>query len=313
MKNHKAYTSLAQTWAYPPGTERRDYSLVETSPVVELNDMVWYPPYADDTLHYHNCMEIGICVEGDGTIVMGEGHEPLPFSAGTVVIMPAGLPHCQQNMGDPVTRWRYIALDEKRLLNEMPQNCREAVRSLLENTQKNGLYTENSDVAKEVEKLVSLMFDIKCRYADEIRGVGEIEALLILLLMRASRQPLVEELHSTADPLEMKVIEPALLYVSEHYRDDIKVRDLASSCAMSESHFRKVFGRLMGMSPLEYVNRYRVHRAMHLLHVTHSPIQRIAADCGFASIATFVRNFTHYAGQTPSLWRKNCRFWKEIN
>ena len=61
---------------------------------------------------------------------------------------------------------------------------------------------------------------------------------------------------------------------------------------------------MMGISPLEYVYRYRVHRAMLLLHVTDDPVQDVAMNCGFPSVSTFARNFIRYVGQNPSVWRR---------
>lgn len=75
---------------------------------------------------------------------------------------------------------------------------------------------------------------------------------------------------------------------------------------MSESHFRRMFTAMVGVSPLEYINRYRIHRSLNLLHSTSESIQNIAARTGFPSITTFNRNFQRCVGQNPSVWRKNC-------
>ena len=80
---------------------------------------------------------------------------------------------------------------------------------------------------------------------------------------------------------------------------------LARICSMSESYFRKQFARIMGMSPMEHVNRYRVHRAMNLLRTTTDSIQNIAMRAGYSSIAAFNRNFKQYAGLSPSDWRRS--------
>ena len=79
----------------------------------------------------------------------------------------------------------------------------------------------------------------------------------------------------------------------------------ARSCSMSESYFRKQFARIMGMSPMEHVNRYRVHRAMNLLRTTSDSIQNIAVRAGYSSLAAFNRNFKQYAGLSPSDWRRS--------
>ena len=114
----------------------------------------------------------------------------------------------------------------------------------------------------------------------------------------------------TLDPSESAVnargaIEPALAFISENYTQDLRIADMAASCAMSESYFRKTFDRIMGMPPLEYVNRYRIREAVSLLLLTDDTVLTIAGMTGFSSIATFNRNFRRYVGMAPEEWRKN--------
>ena len=285
---------------FAAGSERRDYILSEKAITLEINEMVFYPPYAIDTNHYHNCMEIGICMEGTGTLTMGQ--KAYAFSSGTIIIVPEGLRHSQQNKGEPCTRWRYIVVDVRRFLTEMPSRCRETITRLMQDIRQSGMYLESGDAHEEVLRLLYTMFDLHSRYAGE--AGGEMEALVLMILLRAAREPMDGHMNAVIDPLHMKSIEPSIRYVSENYRQEIRVQQMARACAMSESYFRKVFAQLMGISPLEYVNRYRVHRAMHQLHVTDDSVQHVAAQCGFPSVATFSRNFIRYVGQNPSSWRR---------
>lgn len=284
----------------PAGFERRDYVLSDKETVLELNEMVWYPPYGEDTNHYHNCMEIGVCVAGSGTITMGQ--KAYPFGEGTVVIIPAGLHHSQQNQGDPLTRWRYVVVDERRFVSEIPARCRAEVMRFLQQGRKGGLVMNSGEAHAQILFILERMFAAYHKSAGRVQG--EIEALLLMLLVCAAHEPIQEEGSAVNDPLGMKSIEPALTYVNGNYHQEIRVQQMARACAMSESHFRKVFSQLMGVSPLEYVNRHRVHRAMHLLCMTDSSIQDVALDCGFPSVSTFARNFIRYVGQNPSAWRR---------
>ena len=298
MSNGK--NGLPQGVQFPAGSERRDYILSDKAITLEINEMVFYPPYGIDTNHYHNCMEIGICMEGSGTLTMGK--KAYAFSSGTIIIVPEGLHHSQQNKGDPCTRWRYIVVDVRRFLTEMPSRCQETITRLMRDIRRNGMYLDVGSTHEEVLRLLYTMFEMHSRHAGD--AGGEMEALVLMILLRAAREPMGEDMNAVIDPLHMKSIEPSLLYVSENYRQEIRVQQMARVCAMSESYFRKVFAQLMGISPLEYVNRYRVHRAMHQLHVTDDSVQHVAAQCGFPSVATFSRNFMRYVGQNPSSWRK---------
>ena len=102
-----------------------------------------------------------------------------------------------------------------------------------------------------------------------------------------------------------KAVEPALQFISEHFALDIRVEEMAAACALSESYFRKLFEKTMGMTPVEYLNRFRVNRAIYLLYTTNETELTVAGLSGFASIASFNRNFYKYTGVTASIWRKN--------
>jgi mannose-6-phosphate isomerase-like protein (cupin superfamily) len=47
--------------------------------------------------HYHDCDEVLVFLEGEGTLFVGQ--EPRPVFAGTTVSIPAGTPHCFYNTG----------------------------------------------------------------------------------------------------------------------------------------------------------------------------------------------------------------------
>jgi len=47
--------------------------------------------------HYHDCDEVLVFLEGEGTLFVGQ--EPRPVFAGTTITIPAGTPHCFYNTG----------------------------------------------------------------------------------------------------------------------------------------------------------------------------------------------------------------------
>ena len=98
----------------PPNLQCRNYPLATSSMVISLTDIPWYPPYTPDGSHYHNCLEIGLCLSGDGMVEMAGSS--WRFSEGTLLMVPKGVYHAQHNAGVPFTHWRYIAVDSDRLL-----------------------------------------------------------------------------------------------------------------------------------------------------------------------------------------------------
>ena len=286
--------------AEEPNLRERLYDLDMPSPLVDMTDMPWYPPYALDIWHTHNCLEIGLCLEGSGEAAVGD--HCWNFSGGCVLVVPRGLPHYQSNAGKTMTHWRYLAVDSDRLLREIPEISRRAIREMLAGIARTGLFLEGSDAAEDIGRMIGAMFDLKRKLSEE--ALPELEAFLLQIMTRLCRAESEGILSGDLNSSQTRVIEPALLFISNNYAADLRVDQLARSCAMSEAYFRRVFARITSLSPLEYVNRYRVHRSMHLLRSTNEPVFNIAVRCGFPSVSTYNRNFLRYAGQTPSQWRR---------
>jgi AraC-like DNA-binding protein len=93
-------------------------------------------------------------------------------------------------------------------------------------------------------------------------------------------------------------------------RDYIHVVDLAHSCGMSESYFRKVFERYMNMKPMDYVNFIRIQKGCILLRKTDLTVALISDQIGYESVSTFIRNFKRIIGCTPNKWRADEEYSK---
>ena len=83
------------------------------------------------------------------------------------------------------------------------------------------------------------------------------------------------------------------------------VTDLASVAGLSRSPFASRFVAHVGVPPLTYLTRWRMHVAARLLQSRDLSVARIAADVGYDSEAAFNRAFKTHHGQTPGAWRKS--------
>lgn len=285
----------------PSAAESRDYAVDEDALLVSMTDIPFYPPYMPDAQHVHNCMEIGLCLEGEGTVYLGR-EQRFAFSPGSLVLVPRGVPHSQQHERGELVRWRYVTLNEDYLLHRMPRRYQTELTPMLV-AASGGVFL--AQCAEGAQTLFSLMFSLRASGSLRTAQQEELCALLLLtlLLHQAESAPAPEAF--APDTLSARLpLKPALTYVREHFREDVKIGDMARSCSMSESYFRRVFTKSMGLTPLEFVNRYRVQRSMYLLRITSEPVQNIAARVGFSSIAAFNRNFRSCAGMSPSAWRR---------
>lgn len=285
----------------PLSSACRNYPLDDSALIVAMIDTPYSPPYMPDEPHVHNCLEIGLCLTGSGTVTLQDAS--WPFHAGSVIVAPRGVYHSQQNAGTPLTHWRYVVLNDAYVQRCVPESMRSAFSYLSGSFALEGLFLPENEGIGEV---IRLMFDLHSRTDGDFSAGLELCALLLLsLLGHQAMSPALRPPGGHADASRRQPIEPALAYVHAHYKEDITSGTLARCCLMSESYFRKQFQRIMGMPPLAYLNQYRVHRSMNLLRTTSDSIQNIAARCGFTSVSAFNRNFRQYALVSPSQWRRS--------
>lgn len=96
----------------------------------------------------------------------------------------------------------------------------------------------------------------------------------------------------------------AVSYIEEHYREELTVKKLAETANMSVSRFFPLFRRSLGVSPVEYINHYRINRAIILLMSSERyGIEEISEATGFQSAAYFRRVFKKMTGKSPRDYR----------
>lgn len=89
-------------------------------------------------------------------------------------------------------------------------------------------------------------------------------------------------------------------YIEENYMNDCSMQTVSKALNYSYSYLSKKFTHYMGVSYTEYLNRYRIDRAMQLLNSENDlTVSRISDMCGFDSLCSFNRNFKKFTGITP--------------
>ena len=81
------------------------------------------------------------------------------------------------------------------------------------------------------------------------------------------------------------------------------VADLAVEAAASRSLLDGRFRHVLGLSPIRYVNEWRMRVAQDLLATTEVTVAAIARRVGYDSEEAFSRAFKRAHEQSPSLWR----------
>ncbi|HET9448636.1 MAG TPA: AraC family transcriptional regulator [Steroidobacteraceae bacterium] len=107
--------------------------------------------------------------------------------------------------------------------------------------------------------------------------------------------------HSRASALPRWQLRRIEDYIESHLDRAIRIADLAGLCGYSAGHFHRAFRRTCGMTPLEFVNQRRVHRAVGILQAEPGlPVVQLAERVGYTSPSYFARLFRRLVGVGPA-------------
>jgi signal transduction histidine kinase/AraC-like DNA-binding protein/ABC-type sugar transport system substrate-binding protein/ActR/RegA family two-component response regulator len=102
-----------------------------------------------------------------------------------------------------------------------------------------------------------------------------------------------------------RLVRQAMAYIHRHYPGSISRATLAQHVALSEDYLTACFRNELGVTPITYLNRYRVNQAKHLLRDTAKSVTEISSDVGFSDSGYFSRVFRREVGLSPTAYRRS--------
>ncbi|CAN5282877.1 AraC family transcriptional regulator [soil metagenome] len=96
----------------------------------------------------------------------------------------------------------------------------------------------------------------------------------------------------------------ALRLIHSRPTEDWTVDNLARHVGMSRSVFADRFAKLIGLSPMNYLGRWRMQLAARTLEDSDVSVAQAAATVGYESEAAFRRSFKRLVGVSPAEWRR---------
>ena len=98
-------------------------------------------------------------------------------------------------------------------------------------------------------------------------------------------------------------MKPVLDRIESDYAGKITIPSLAAELCLTPDHFTRIFREGVGVPPVEYINRVRLHNALALLAETTLPVSEVAQRSGFFSMQYFYRIFRETLGNSPLSFR----------
>ncbi|KAF0822794.1 bifunctional transcriptional activator/DNA repair enzyme AdaA [Cytobacillus firmus] len=92
-------------------------------------------------------------------------------------------------------------------------------------------------------------------------------------------------------------------WIDQHYSSPITLQQLGDLFHGSPYHLQRVFKRVTGKSPTEYIQDIRLEKAIYLLEAGDQSVADVGASAGFPSTPYFISLFKKKLGTTPAAYR----------
>ncbi|MEN3326236.1 MAG: AraC family transcriptional regulator [Acidobacteriota bacterium] len=172
------------------------------------------------------------------------------------------------------------------------------------------IVTFTRDHVRENRKLDALLEEFAAELATEKPGReivmrALVEQLLVHILRNYSTPRLAEELELSRVGLVDRRIRRSVELMHTQIDQDLTLRALAAASYLSPFHFARLFKKLTGSSPHNYLAGIRAAKAQLLLAETDLSVTEIGTRVGYLSGSHFTKAFRIATGATPREFRKS--------
>ena len=256
-----------------------------------------------DRMHWHEYLEIALCLEGRGKFMFGRRAHPV--EPGDIFLVDNSHPHVA--LPDAGGSLRLLLVLFRPELVAGP-GCRAfdsgylaPFRSAQDPTLER--IPAATPLAAELTPILHELAFVSARHAPDDRHLLDALLRLVLgVLVRNSPNPTDDA--GRADAARREQIRPVLSYVEAHCRERVTLDEVAEVVHLSPSRVRHVFRDVSGVGFKEYATRVRLAEAKRLLLATDLSVAEVAHSVGYTNVHQFYTVFHRYSSLLPAQYRR---------
>jgi transcriptional regulator GlxA family with amidase domain len=135
-----------------------------------------------------------------------------------------------------------------------------------------------------------------------------VEALVSALVVElARRSPRDGEPLSAPVPVRQAAVPQSVRYVDRHFREPLRLADVAAGAHLSPHYFSEQFRLYTGVTFQRYLQERRLSFAHALLAASTLSVTEVCHAAGFSSLSHFGRAYRRRYGAAPSVTRRERR------
>lgn len=104
-----------------------------------------------------------------------------------------------------------------------------------------------------------------------------------------------------------KYFNDILTYIHGNYRLNLSIKQISDDTHVSEKQMYGMFKKFLDMTPIDYINRYRISNACIFLKQMDVSVETVAGMVGIDNPKYFTRMFIKWKGVSPREYRKSCQ------
>lgn len=136
--------------------------------------------------------------------------------------------------------------------------------------------------------------------AEEMRLLGLLYMLLSKLTENADKKRRV-----TGENGCEAYVKKAVEYIGKNYSHKVSVSEIAGYVGLDRSYLYMLFKKYLGISPMEYLIKYRMGRACELLKIQELTVGDVSRSVGYEDQLQFSKAFKRTKGLSPSEFRRS--------
>lgn len=181
------------------------------------------------------------------------------------------------------------------------------IRKMLEESA-GGIVFDSESITKVANRIYALT-SVESGFG----GVLELMGILHELSMGDSYRRLSSSSFVSVKPsCDSRRVQKVQDYINSHYKDEIRLNDLAELAGMTPTAFSRFFKLRTGRSVSDYVIDVRLGHASQMLVNSALSVAEICYSCGFNNVSNFNRIFKKKKVHTPKLFREIYQHHKKL-
>lgn len=265
--------------------------------------------YLDDTRdfynsqvdwHWHN--EFEIVAVSEGVVDCHVGQESFRLKAGEAVFINSRVLH--QFTAKDYGIMPNIVFSPEFIAPEQTVIYDKFIAPIEKSTMEYLVFKNTCEWHNRVLELLSTLF-----YEISVDGFNELKVRNILseawvIILEQVRHTLrenkcVNDANSSGNSVKLMI-----QYIGAHYMEEISLNDIAASVNISKNTAMRYFAANIGVSPVDYLIKYRIGISCKMLRETSDKISHIAGCVGYENTSYFCRLFRKYVGVSPKKYRE---------